>query len=252
MGEMDADLATDVTVAEDRQTPLRTWAICGLMLLATMLNYMDRQTLAQQATEIRGELRLSNERLWLARNRFRPGVRRRRDLVTGTIADRVSLRVALPGHPAGLVGRRLRDRLGNELHRALSLPGHAGFLRGRAVALCAGGLATAAAARPATPGQQHPPERGLAGRDRDAPDHSPLEHRRTGRLAAAVSGRGRSGPGLGLRLADGDSTARPGDRPGRPLPAPIADASDASGRRLDRDRPGGYSRSAGSWPWSWS
>ena len=44
-----ADLATDVTVAEDRQTPLRTWAICGLMLLATMLNYMDRQTLAQQA-----------------------------------------------------------------------------------------------------------------------------------------------------------------------------------------------------------
>ena len=37
-----ADPAMDVTVAEDRQTPLRTWAICGLMLLATMLNYMNR------------------------------------------------------------------------------------------------------------------------------------------------------------------------------------------------------------------
>jgi hypothetical protein len=61
MGEMGADLATEVTMAEDRQTPLRTWAICGPMLLATMLNYIDRQTLAQQATDIRGELRLSNE-----------------------------------------------------------------------------------------------------------------------------------------------------------------------------------------------
>ncbi len=61
MGETGADLATDLTEAADLQTPLRTWAICGLMLLATMLNYMDRQTLAQQATDIRGELRLSNE-----------------------------------------------------------------------------------------------------------------------------------------------------------------------------------------------
>ena len=42
-------------------TPLRTWAVCGLMLLATMLNYMDRQALSQQATEIRSELQLSNE-----------------------------------------------------------------------------------------------------------------------------------------------------------------------------------------------
>ncbi len=61
MAEVGTDLATDVTVAEDRPTPLRTWGICGLMLLATMLNYMDRQTLAQQATNIREELRLSNE-----------------------------------------------------------------------------------------------------------------------------------------------------------------------------------------------
>ena len=28
------------------------WMICGLILLATMLNYMDRQTLSQAATDI--------------------------------------------------------------------------------------------------------------------------------------------------------------------------------------------------------
>ena len=95
MAEVAADLATDVTVAEDRPTPLRTWAICGLMLLATMLNYMDRQTLAQQAANIREELRLSNESYgWLERGfglAFAVG-----SLVTGTIADRVSLRWLYP------------------------------------------------------------------------------------------------------------------------------------------------------------
>ncbi len=40
---------------------LRVLGICLLMLLATMLNYMDRQALAQQAAEIGDELKLSNE-----------------------------------------------------------------------------------------------------------------------------------------------------------------------------------------------
>ncbi len=48
-------------LAEDRGAWLRTWGICGLMLLATMLNYVDRQALAQQATDIRGALALSIE-----------------------------------------------------------------------------------------------------------------------------------------------------------------------------------------------
>jgi MFS transporter, ACS family, hexuronate transporter len=95
MAEKGADPAMDVTVAEDRQTPLRTWAICGLMLLATMLNYMDRQTLAQQAADICGELRLSNESYgWLETGfglAFAVG-----SLVTGSIADRVSLRWLYP------------------------------------------------------------------------------------------------------------------------------------------------------------
>jgi ACS family hexuronate transporter-like MFS transporter len=95
MGEMSVNATTAISVAEDQQTPLRTWAICGLMLLATMLNYMDRQTLAQQATDIRGELQFSNESYgWLETGfglAFAMG-----GLVTGAIADRVSLRWLYP------------------------------------------------------------------------------------------------------------------------------------------------------------
>ncbi len=40
---------------------IHAWSICLLMLVATMLNYMDRQALAQQATEIGEALDLSNE-----------------------------------------------------------------------------------------------------------------------------------------------------------------------------------------------
>jgi ACS family hexuronate transporter-like MFS transporter len=52
----------------DRTTPeekpriaLRPWVICALMLLATMLNYMDRLALSQQAIEISRDLDLSNK-----------------------------------------------------------------------------------------------------------------------------------------------------------------------------------------------
>jgi ACS family hexuronate transporter-like MFS transporter len=74
---------------------MRTWGICGLMLLATMLNYMDRQTLAQQASEIRAALVLSNEDYgWLETGfglAFAVG-----GIVTGAIADRLSLRWLYP------------------------------------------------------------------------------------------------------------------------------------------------------------
>jgi len=39
----------------------RIWAACVLMLLATALNYMDRQALAQQASDVQAELKLTNE-----------------------------------------------------------------------------------------------------------------------------------------------------------------------------------------------
>src|SRR2546428_2048669 len=34
------------------------WYVCGLLLLATMLNYMDRQTLPQVSTDIKHEFEL--------------------------------------------------------------------------------------------------------------------------------------------------------------------------------------------------
>ena len=52
-----------MTSSDDRQ-PLRAWQwwVSGLLLLATMLNYMDRQTLANLSVRITDELSLSQER----------------------------------------------------------------------------------------------------------------------------------------------------------------------------------------------
>jgi len=47
-------------MASDRSNTWR-YGVCGLLLCATMLNYMDRQTLAQLAKTISDEYRLSNE-----------------------------------------------------------------------------------------------------------------------------------------------------------------------------------------------
>jgi ACS family hexuronate transporter-like MFS transporter len=41
--------------------PSWKWSVCGLLLLATMLNYMDRQTLSQLAQTICNEYRLTNQ-----------------------------------------------------------------------------------------------------------------------------------------------------------------------------------------------
>ena len=59
MPDMDSSPSPTTTIA-DRPATLQAWSICGLMLVATMLNYMDRQALAQQATEISRDLKLSN------------------------------------------------------------------------------------------------------------------------------------------------------------------------------------------------
>ena len=58
--------------------PAWSWWVCGLLLLATMLNYMDRQTLSQTATDIGRELGLTQRGLRQARTGLRPGVRGRR------------------------------------------------------------------------------------------------------------------------------------------------------------------------------
>jgi ACS family hexuronate transporter-like MFS transporter len=75
--------------------PAWKWYVCGILLLATMLNYMDRQTLSVTITDISRELHLSNEQygnlevgFGLA---FAIG-----GLVTGLIVDLISVRWLYP------------------------------------------------------------------------------------------------------------------------------------------------------------
>ena len=92
---MTCDSSGSKTIDPEPRASLRAWGICVLMLLATMLNYMDRLALSQQATEISRELNLSNkdyagieEGFGLA---FAVG-----GVVTGLIADRISPRWLYP------------------------------------------------------------------------------------------------------------------------------------------------------------
>src|SRR5260370_31386255 len=52
-------------VASSLPLPVRgprwKWWICGLLFLATVINYMDRQTLSQTAKAIKDELELTNQ-----------------------------------------------------------------------------------------------------------------------------------------------------------------------------------------------
>jgi MFS transporter, ACS family, hexuronate transporter len=93
---MDSKTETTTTIATDEQTAtMRIWGICGLLLLATMLMYMDRQALAQQKTEITAALGLDNKdyaRLELGFGlAFAVG-----GIVTGFVADRISPRWFYP------------------------------------------------------------------------------------------------------------------------------------------------------------
>jgi len=96
MAEIDPSPTTSVwPAAAERRAALRAWGICGLLLLATMLMYMDRQALAQQKTEILSGLNLSDRDYgWLETGfglAFAVG-----GIVTGFIADRISPRWLYP------------------------------------------------------------------------------------------------------------------------------------------------------------
>src|SRR5205823_3549864 len=71
------------------------WGICGLLMLATMLNYMDRQTLAQTARSIKQEFGLSNEQYGDLEFGFGMAFAAG-GIITGLIADRVNIRVMYP------------------------------------------------------------------------------------------------------------------------------------------------------------
>jgi MFS transporter, ACS family, aldohexuronate transporter len=94
MDEMDRIEATAKEPVE--RASLRTWAICVLMLLATMLNYMDRLALSQQATEISTELGLTNKDYADIEQGF--GIAFAiGGVLTGLAADRISPRWLYPG-----------------------------------------------------------------------------------------------------------------------------------------------------------
>ena len=84
----------------EARPPSWKWTVCGLLLLATMLNYMDRQTLAQLATTICAEYHLSNQQygdLEMAFGlAFATGA-----LFFGFLVDRISARWL---YPAVLIG----------------------------------------------------------------------------------------------------------------------------------------------------
>jgi ACS family hexuronate transporter-like MFS transporter len=71
------------------------WGVCGLLLLATMLNYMDRQTLSQSATDITRELGLSNAEYGRLEQAFGLAFAAG-GLTLGFVADRVNLRWLYP------------------------------------------------------------------------------------------------------------------------------------------------------------
>lgn len=71
------------------------WYVCGLLLLATTINYMDRVTLANAATRVKSEFSLNNEQYgelesWFGLA-FAAGA-----LLFGILADRVNVRWLYP------------------------------------------------------------------------------------------------------------------------------------------------------------
>ena len=80
---------------ENKRHYLWIWCVSGLLLLATMLNYMDRQTLANLAVRISNELSLNNEKYgnlefgfgWA----FAAG-----SLIFGYLSDRIPVRFLYP------------------------------------------------------------------------------------------------------------------------------------------------------------
>ena len=77
------------------RSPNWKWYVCGVLLLATMLNYMDRQTLANTITDISQELGLNNEEYGLLEfgvgMAFAAG-----GFLVGFLVDKISVRLMYP------------------------------------------------------------------------------------------------------------------------------------------------------------
>lgn len=85
-----------MTTSAPPRGPGFCWYVCGLLLLATTINYMDRQTLASAADRVKTDLNLSSERYGDLETYF--GVAfAAGSLLFGFLADRVSVRWLYPG-----------------------------------------------------------------------------------------------------------------------------------------------------------
>ena len=81
-------------------TPLRSrswrWGICILLLAATMINYMDRMTLANTAVRVKAEFVLNNEQYGRIEKGFSWAFAGG-SLLFGLLADKVNVRFLYPG-----------------------------------------------------------------------------------------------------------------------------------------------------------
>src|SRR5262245_61396539 len=82
--------------SESSSRPLWKWGVCGLLLLATMINYMDRQTLNQTAKRIKVQFANDDNRLYARLETgfglaFAAG-----SVLSGLIVDRVGVRLYYP------------------------------------------------------------------------------------------------------------------------------------------------------------
>lgn len=80
---------------EKRNSATWTWTVCGLLLLATMLNYMDRQTLSQTAPDIKNELHWNDEQYGNLELMFGLAFAAG-GLLTGFLVDKISVRWMYP------------------------------------------------------------------------------------------------------------------------------------------------------------
>jgi ACS family hexuronate transporter-like MFS transporter len=104
-------------------TSNRKWLVCGMLLLALVLNYMDRQTLSLTITAIEQEINLNNTQYGRLEKGFGYAFALG-GLAFGVLADRVSVRWLYPfvliGWSAAGLATGYADRLGQWITPLLS------------------------------------------------------------------------------------------------------------------------------------
>ena len=117
------------------RSPNWKWYVCGVLLLATMLNYMDRQTLANTITDISKELGLNNKQYGQLEFGFGMAFATGGILV-GFLVDKISVRLMYPlvliGWSSAGIATAYAQQIGELLLQAgigdSAAPGYTGLL----------------------------------------------------------------------------------------------------------------------------